>query len=367
LVWWGFMDLYAIAESLVSHYGYVGIFLISFTEAFIQPIPPDVFIIGASYFGLNPIITAIVATVGTTLGGIFGYFLGYKLGHPIFVKIFGEKHLKKGEEFFDKYGVYGVVLAGFSPLPYKVIAWLAGIFEMDLTLFAIGTIVGRLPRFLAVAYFGNVLQKYYDIKTMNFENIKISNFNYYLFYLINSHYNPMLDIFMIIISKTVYPLVGITALTLLIKNKKLGIKLISSLIFAVISTYVLKYLIYEPRPYLVLSNVHLLLYKGLESSFPSGHTALAFATATFLFFGYSKKVGVIFLIWAFLVGYSRVYVGVHYPIDVLVGMIIGVVCGYVVNHQSFECFVEKIASYENKIKEGVKTIFKLDNKSQKVK
>ncbi|ACX72953.1 phosphoesterase PA-phosphatase releated protein [Methanocaldococcus vulcanius M7] len=353
------MDLYAIAESLVSHYGYVGIFLISFTEAFIQPIPPDVFIIGASYFGLNPIITAIVATVGTTLGGIFGYFLGYKLGHPIFVKIFGEKYLKKGEEFFDKYGVYGVVLAGFSPLPYKVIAWLAGIFEMDLTLFAIGTIVGRLPRFLAVAYFGNVLQKFYDIKTMNFGNINIYNFNYNLFYIINSHYNPILDIFMIILSKTVYPLVGVIALTLLIKNRKLGIKLVFCLIFAVILTYVLKYIIYEPRPYLVLSNVHLLLYKGVESSFPSGHTVLAFATATFLFFGYSRKLGILFLIWAFLVGYSRVYVGVHYPIDVFAGMIIGIVCGYIINHQFFEYYVEKIVHYGNKIENKIKIIFKL--------
>lgn len=45
----GYMDLYAMAEYLVNNYGYIGIFIISFTEAFIQPIPPDVFIIGASF------------------------------------------------------------------------------------------------------------------------------------------------------------------------------------------------------------------------------------------------------------------------------------------------------------------------------
>ncbi|WP_369750790.1 hypothetical protein [Methanocaldococcus sp. FS406-22] len=70
------MDLYTIAENLVMNYGYLGIFIISFTEAFIQPIPPDVFIIGASFFGLNPIISAIVATIGTTLGGIIWIFFG---------------------------------------------------------------------------------------------------------------------------------------------------------------------------------------------------------------------------------------------------------------------------------------------------
>lgn len=76
----GYMDLYAMAEYLVNNYGYIGIFIISFTEAFIQPIP-QMFYNWGIFFGLNPIISAIVATIGTTLGGLFGYFLGDKLGH----------------------------------------------------------------------------------------------------------------------------------------------------------------------------------------------------------------------------------------------------------------------------------------------
>ncbi|WP_064496475.1 phosphatase PAP2 family protein [Methanocaldococcus jannaschii] len=310
------MDLYAMAEYLVNNYGYIGIFIISFTEAFIQPIPPDVFIIGASFFGLNPIISAIVATIGTTLGGLFGYFLGDKLGHPIFIKLFGEKYLHKGEEFFNKYGVYGVVIAGFSPLPYKVIAWLSGIFEMHKLLFTVGTIIGRLPRFLAVAYFGDVLG-----------NInRLSDINIYLFYLINSHYNYIFDAIMPIISKTAYPLIAITSLIIFIKNRKFGMKLIFALFLAFMIAFSLKYLVNEPRPYLVLDNVHLLCNEGNEPSFPSGHTTLAFTLATSLLF-YSKKLGILFLSWAIIVAYSRVYVGVHYPLDVLAGMIIGIFCG----------------------------------------
>ncbi|XRO76933.1 phosphatase PAP2 family protein [Methanocaldococcus sp. 10A] len=309
------MDLYMLAEQLVLNYGYIGIFIISFTEAFIQPIPPDVFIIGASYFGLNPIISAIVATLGTTLGGLFGYFLGDKLGHPIFIKLFGEKYLYKGEEFFNKYGVFGVIIAGISPLPYKVIAWLSGIFEMHKLLFTIGTIIGRLPRFLAVAYFGDIL-----------ENV---NINIWLFYLINSHYNSILDTIMPIISKTVYPLIAITVLIILIKNRKFGIKLIFVLFLAAVIAFSLKYLINEPRPYLVLENVHLLCYEGYEPSFPSGHTTLAFTLATSLLY-YSRKIGLLFLIWAILVAYSRVYVGVHYPFDIFAGIIIGILCGYII-------------------------------------
>ena len=314
------VDLYEIAEYLVMNYGYIGIFIISFTEAFIQPIPPDIFIIGASFFGLNPILSAIVATIGSTLGGLFGYFLGKRLGHPIFIKLFGERYLYKGEEFFNKYGVYGVIIAGISPLPYKVIAWLSGIFEMHKLLFAIGTIIGRLPRFLAVAYFGDILG-----------NInKLNEFNIWLFYLINSHHNSILDTIILIISKTVYPLIVITSIIMLIKNRKFGIKLIFVLFLAFIIIYSLKYLINEPRPYLVLDNVHLLCYKGNEPSFPSGHTTLAFTLATSLLF-YSKKIGILLLIWAIFVAYSRVYVGVHYPFDVFAGIAIGIVCGYLIN------------------------------------
>ncbi|MEO2117549.1 MAG: phosphatase PAP2 family protein [Methanocaldococcus sp.] len=311
------MELHAIAEHLVMNYGYIGIFIISFTEAFIQPIPPDIFIIGASFFGLDPIVSAIVATIGSTLGGLLGYFLGDRLGHPIFIKLFGEKYLHKGEEFFNKYGVYGVVIAGFSPLPYKVIAWLSGIFEMHKLLFTIGTIVGRLPRFLAVAYFGDILG-----------NInKLNEFNIQLFYLINSHSHPLLDTIMLIISKTTYLLVIIASIITLIKNRRFGVKLISILFLAFIITFSLKYLINEPRPYLILDNVHLLCNEGNEPSFPSGHTTLAFTLATSLLF-YSKKLGVLFLIWAIFVAYSRVYVGVHYPFDVLAGIVVGIICGY---------------------------------------
>jgi membrane protein YqaA with SNARE-associated domain/acid phosphatase family membrane protein YuiD len=312
-----FMDLYAIAENLVMSYGYIGIFIISFTEAFIQPIPPDVFIIGASFFGLNPIISAVIATIGSTFGGLFGYLLGDKLGHPVFVKLFGEEYLHKGEGFFNKYGIYGVIIAGISPLPYKVIAWLSGIFEMHKLLFTIGTFVGRLPRFLAVAYFGDILGNM----------SKLNEFNIWLFYLINTHYNPALDIIMPIISKTLYPLIAVVVIIMYMKDKKFGIKLIYALLLASVIMLSLKYLINEPRPYLVLDNVHLLANEGHEPSFPSGHTTLAFTLAVSLLH-YSKKIGILFLIWAMIVGYSRVYVGVHYPFDVLAGIIIGIVCGY---------------------------------------
>jgi membrane protein YqaA with SNARE-associated domain len=157
------MDLYIIAHNLINDYGYLGIFLVSFTESFIQPVPPDIFIMGASAFGLDPLICAIISTVGSVVGGLVGHFLGYRLGTPVFVRLFGDKYLTKGEEFFDKYGVWGVSIAGFTLLPYKVVAWLAGIFEMKVSSFSIGTFIGRFPTFLIVAYFGHKVAGFFGL------------------------------------------------------------------------------------------------------------------------------------------------------------------------------------------------------------
>jgi membrane protein YqaA with SNARE-associated domain len=145
------------AEELVAEYGYIGIFIISFTESIIQPIPPDPFITGGTAFGLSPITASLVATVGSVLGGVVGYFLGKFLGEPVVKKFISPEHYRKGEEMFKKYGIWAVVIAGITPIPFKVVCWLAGIFEMPILAFVVSAFIGRLPRFLAVAFFGQWL------------------------------------------------------------------------------------------------------------------------------------------------------------------------------------------------------------------
>jgi len=157
------MDIYIFMENLIRYHGYLGLFVVAFSESVIQPVPPDIFIVGASIFGLDPLICAVISTVGSTLGGITGYILGYKLGTPVFIRLFGEKYFRMGERFFEKYGIWGVVIAGFTPLPYKVVAWLSGIFNMSILKFTVGTVIGRFPRFLLIAYFGHGVSMYFGI------------------------------------------------------------------------------------------------------------------------------------------------------------------------------------------------------------
>lgn len=144
---------------LVEKFGYLGIFLFTFTESFIQPVPPDPFIVGATSLGLSTDMTVLVVCVATVLGAVFGYGLGKVLGKPIFVKIFGKKSFKAGKKFFAKYGVWGIVIAGLTPIPFKITTWLAGIYNLPFHKFLIASIVGRVPRFVFMAYLGDVLRR----------------------------------------------------------------------------------------------------------------------------------------------------------------------------------------------------------------
>jgi undecaprenyl-diphosphatase len=78
------------------------------------------------------------------------------------------------------------------------------------------------------------------------------------------------------------------------------------------------------QPFAELSNVNKLIEKAVDNSFPSDHTILFFSfCVTFCLF--SKKWGYLWVVLAFLVGISRVWVGVHYPADVIVGAFISTV------------------------------------------
>jgi membrane protein YqaA with SNARE-associated domain len=155
-------SLLKLAEELVQEYGYLGIFLIAFSESIIQPVPPDPFITGGTALGLNPLTASIIAALGSVLGGIVAYYLGKFLGEPVFKKLFGDKYFNKGEILFRKYGIWAVIVAAITPIPFKAICWLAGIFEMPIGAFILGAVIGRFPRFLFMAMFGKYISGFFS-------------------------------------------------------------------------------------------------------------------------------------------------------------------------------------------------------------
>ena len=121
-------------------------------------------------------------------------------------------------------------------------------------------------------------------------------------------------------------------LIIIAKTRRTGIEVLLSVALAyIVANLIIKNAVARVRPYDAYAFLIPAVTKPHDFSFPSGHTVNAFAAAVAVFLNH-KKVGIIALILAALVAFSRLYVGVHYPTDVLVGMAIGIVFAVLVHY-----------------------------------
>lgn len=117
-------------------------------------------------------------------------------------------------------------------------------------------------------------------------------------------------------------------LLVLPKTRKSGVILMAALLVdLVICNGILKPLVHRIRPFDVRTGIELLVKRPTDFSFPSGHTAASFASVMALYLAGEKKIWISSLGLAVLIAFSRLYLYVHYPTDVLGGVIIGVMAG----------------------------------------
>ena len=142
-----------------------GLGILSFTEAVIQPIPPEALtfpmFLDAQGDPLTIILIWAIVTFTSVSGALVGWWLGRILGRGVAERYIREIHVQRLDSLIMRYGSAGIFVAAVSPIPYKVLAWVAGMGEMDRNQFIFAGLFGRGLRFgiqaLAIGIWGDEL------------------------------------------------------------------------------------------------------------------------------------------------------------------------------------------------------------------
>ena len=180
-----FQNIYKKSLNLARHRNsktFLG--FISFIESFIFPIPPDVFIIPMTIARREQWKKiALIATSGSVLGACFGYFIGYIFFNEIGVKIFELYGVDNTSFFKDKVSSEGgiiawitlLAIAGFTPVPFKLLTITSGFVNFNFFYFIIVCAFTRGLRFFLIAFlignFGPAMRKVVEKKMVTFSII----------------------------------------------------------------------------------------------------------------------------------------------------------------------------------------------------
>ena len=148
----------------------------TFTEAIFFPIPPDPLLIGISIRQPEMALwLAALATVSSVAGAVVGHWVGRRFGRPLLYRWVSEKRVGAAERMFKKYGAWAVLVAAFTPIPFKVFTLTAGALDLNRRTFIIASLVGRGARFFIIGglvlIFGESIEDFID---SNFELLTVA-------------------------------------------------------------------------------------------------------------------------------------------------------------------------------------------------
>jgi len=138
------------SDWIVEQLGLWGIaIMVLLADTFTFPVPPDAYLLAAVASHADELPILAVISVSSILAGNLAYFVGPLLQNvPILGKRI-ERFRGRGEQLFKKWGLWTVVVAALTPIPFSIVCWFAGIYKMPYRPFFIGT----LTRFLRFALF----------------------------------------------------------------------------------------------------------------------------------------------------------------------------------------------------------------------
>lgn len=159
------------------------------------------------------------------------------------------------------------------------------------------------------------------------------NWEFSFLYFLQELHNPVLDVIMVVITTLgdagILWIATAVAMVFSKKFRKCGVAVgVALLLMEITGNMGLKELIMRDRPCWIDPTVELLVKSPESFSFPSGHTFSSFASAVTIFL-YHKRVGIAAIVMAALIAFSRMYIFVHFPTDILGGMVLGILVAFI--------------------------------------
>jgi membrane protein YqaA with SNARE-associated domain len=155
--WFYYSEIREVARHAVENYGYPALFILTWlTDAFIQPLPADVFVFASTFGGAPMLLTAFVAGLASSLGGFTGFYIGRMIGARRFARYFGRDTLRTGRRLFRQYGSLAIFISGVSPIPYSAVCYMGGIFNMSIWRLFLASIASRTARYIFMGWLGNM-------------------------------------------------------------------------------------------------------------------------------------------------------------------------------------------------------------------
>ncbi len=150
--------------------------LAAFSESVVFPIPPDPLLIAVGVASPGSAIwIAALVTVASVAGAYLGHWLGRRIGRPLLRRLVSDSKVERAEGLFTRYGVWAILVAAFTPIPYKVFTVLAGIMSLPIRPFLLASLIGRGARFMTIGVlvflFGEEIQEFIE---SNFELLTIA-------------------------------------------------------------------------------------------------------------------------------------------------------------------------------------------------
>lgn len=165
------------------------LFLLAFSESSFFPVPPDVLLVAMALGAPERALWfALVSSVGSVLGGCFGYLLGVFAKEAVVDRVVRwlrwQRQFERARRMYDRYDVWAVGIAGFTPIPYKVFTIAGGIARLNFLRFLVASAVSRSARFFLVAgsirLFGPqmkaFIERYFNLLTVLFVVLLVAGF-----------------------------------------------------------------------------------------------------------------------------------------------------------------------------------------------